>query len=263
MLDYVMSLIIEGSLESLVQMVSMVQSVKDDMELQLDIRRHLLNYLDEHKLLSYEPFLFVGPKRALQYSVARKIIYSINGAKQSGEALSYSWLLEQLQQLEVSPDPLLKMTQAKRLLGLVEKFGVWRRLAFNTAGLPINFLFVPYRHCQKNAIFAPGLNYIFMFRVTPSTENFPSYIFLHELGHAFHYHSTGDIDVVPASFMEIYNQMFKPCSKEDLPEIFADCFSIAAMYGTAYAEENSFCKLFAEQHQKLLAEYFENLFSTH
>lgn len=118
----------------------------------------------------------------------------------------------------------------------------------------MNFLFIPYRHKRNNGFFVPGLT-IFLSYGQSAAVKTPRL----ELGHAFQYYSIGDVDTVPDSFMEVYNQMFTP--SQNLPEIFADCFSVAAMYGTPYAKENPFCQIFAVQHQELLVEYFKNEFS--
>lgn len=129
------------------------------------------------------------------------------------------------------------MTEAKRLLALTDKYSSRRRLAFNCGGLPVNFLFIPYRHKRNNGFFVPGLT-IFLSYGQSAAVKTPRL----ELGHAFQYYSIGDVDTVPDSFMEVYNQMFKPSSREYLPEVFADCFSVCNSYALShYLSEETSC----------------------
>ncbi len=255
MKNCVQSFLAEGSLKSTTCLVFTAESIAGDFKQQIEIRDELLNWLKERKLLNHEPFIFVGPKWALQYFVARTMIYTINGASENNESVTFLWLLDILRNLEPSSNPLLAMTEARRLLELTEKFGVRKRLAFNRHFLPLSFLFIPYGHKRNNGLFAPGLNYIIVLRMKRCDKNNASYVFLHEIGHAFQYHSTGDVDIVPESFMEATKDMFSSPPEEDWPEIYADCFSVAAMYGTEYARRNPFHRIFATKHQELLVEY--------
>lgn len=155
MKNCVQSLLSEGSLKSVACLVSTAESIAGDFEQQIEIKDELLNWLKKRKLLNHEPFFFVGPKWALQYFIARTMIYTINGASENNESVTFLWLLDILRNLEPSSNPLLAMTEARRLLELTEKFGARKRLAFNRYFLPLNLLFIPYGHKKKNGFLCP------------------------------------------------------------------------------------------------------------
>jgi len=62
------------------------------------------------------------------------------------------------------------------------------------------------------------------------------YSFLHELGHILHFVLTDSFNALPEGFTKIQRIMFNqrdiPPSNEEMCELFADCFAIAAIYGS-------------------------------
>lgn len=77
------------------------------------------------------------------------------------------------------------------------------------------------------------------------------YVFMHELGHLFATALSGTYDgIVPNTDKLVENVFRKKIDEikpEDLPELFADCFTVACAYGTEYESSNPFYKVFRRE----------------
>lgn len=119
--------------------------------------------------------------------------------------------------------------------------------------------------CQFNSTCLPHIKVIINSRSNPlnGDENYQDYVFMHELGHLFHVYLTGDFSEVPESFGNVIKEAFgndiKNISKEDLREVFADCFAIACAYGTSFEKSNPFIQMFRREDSEYIANYMKNL----
>ncbi|SFR13395.1 hypothetical protein [Desulfoscipio geothermicus] len=91
-----------------------------------------------------------------------------------------------------------------------------------------------------NSSYVPHLNAVLVTAPRANEEgNQPSYVFLHELGHAFQVALTKDPADIPCSFLPVFHLTFgtdpEEVSANDWPDIFADTFSLAMSYGTELA----------------------------
>ncbi|MDR1631137.1 MAG: hypothetical protein LBS36_13135 [Oscillospiraceae bacterium] len=96
---------------------------------------------------------------------------------------------------------------------------------------------------------------------------YPEYAFLHEAGHVLHLRLTQKYQgyVPPKSFDFIQQAMFKPLAnrpKSEWAECFAECFAIAALYGTEYAHYD-YATFISDHNKLLIATYIQVLMDTY
>lgn len=119
--------------------------------------------------------------------------------------------------------------------------------------------------CEYNSTSLPYLNIITNSRTNPlnGEGNNVDYVFMHELGHLFHAYLVNTQFVAPEGFDAVIANAFgndiNNLSKEDIPEVFADCFSIACASGTPYEKTNPFMQIFQRDHCEYITTYIKNL----
>ncbi len=118
---------------------------------------------------------------------------------------------------------------------------------------------------QLNASYQSALNAIFASAPRLNCEGADRrYVLLHEVGHALHTAITRDLSRVPESFLPVFyvttgGKDGNAIPKEDLAEVFADTFSVAASFETVLAEHNPFCVKWPRSLQLALFSYFSLL----
>jgi len=126
---------------------------------------------------------------------------------------------------------------------------------------------VPYMHKYYNSHYLFHSNMI-LSSIPRAGEDIghPDYIFMHELGHAFHNKLTDGAMTVPESFLPVLRLCFQTdfLQSDDamakFREIFADCFSVAvANSDEKLYRSNPFCPVFDLRDQKLISFYFSEI----
>ncbi|MFD0588013.1 hypothetical protein ACFQZE_08355 [Paenibacillus sp. GCM10027627] len=252
----------EGTLQSQMELISLLINRSENKQSNISYYRIFRQYLIDFKISVATPFMMVGPKRGLSCFVSEFLSLYVTVRDYEEQAALLKDLLQDLADLSHSKRPMLKMTVAQNLLQVLQQLEASRFLARNHNGIPLRFYFVPYGNTSMNAGYFPHLNLVVIYKCDINNGEHPEYVFMHELGHVFQLYTTRNLTAVPDSFKKVTRGMFKSCPEEVLVEVFADCFSVAVMKGTPFEEKNPFCTLFLQEHQILLKEYFSSLFVT-
>lgn len=221
---------------------------------------YLLNSDSDHRITNFDRIRYYGPGKGLSRYVANQLFLSLQVESLENKMHVLKELDVVLRNLYNSKNPLLKMTQAKRLVDLISDFltGHFYKIIDSRF---LSIYFVPFENKHNNAVFDINTNSIALFRTKEKKEQTPEYVFFHEFGHILHAKIFKSINQVPPSFMEFNNQLnprFFEFSQEDQLEIYADMFSIAAMLGTEYENYNPFIKKWDRTFTKTIKEYFVN-----
>lgn len=253
----VRALLAKGTKEALVELVQHIQSVRSKKRVAISIWNELNDFLLDNNVTGRIPSYVVGSSHGLAVYIASMLQFLIGSEDQQDEKQWYDFLLNELailQQPESSP--LLDEASIEELLELADQIGALDRVATNKFGIAMTLIYIPYLRPGMNAAFQADFNLILLYCTDLKKAGAPEYVFMHEQGHALQVSITGEISEIPTSFAPVSRQLFNPVSDEVKPEIFADCFAVAAMTSSSFAAKNPLCGVFKPEHQQLLRDYF-------
>ncbi len=211
-------------------------------------------FLADYCSITERPYSVIGPKHGLSIYIAHLVVQFEHNRT------SINTIVNRLAKYRHSDAPLITLEQIKEILELVEHIGAKKILAYNLREQPLVITIVPYQH-DLNSLYVPALHIIQCNKVGEGADNNPEYVFLHELGHALQTCLTGSDKKFPISFVPVFELVFnnkvENVEPGDTLEVFADSFSIAAVYGTKYHSSNPFYEKFHMIHQAILAIYFK------
>jgi hypothetical protein len=256
-------LLLDNALLSKSELLNVFRGHAEIGERQEELRSIVIDYLMESdgdlRISNFDKVRFYGPGSGLSRFVANQLLLSVNVSSIENKTLVIDQLDFSLRNLYDSENPLLKVTKARLLIELLEKYtGDHFHRITNQRCLAIYF--VPFENNQSNAAFDINTNSIAVFRTKEKKTQKPEYIFLHEFGHIMHCSLFKTSKEVPNSFVEFNKQMnpkFFEYSKEDQLEIYADLFSIAVMLDTEFEELNPFIRTMQRVHTEKINEYFK------
>lgn len=255
-------LLLNRDLESIIMLL---KKLKDNPELLNTAQRQaatfLLNEIGANNLT--KQFCIIGPKWGLSFYIA-SIIRLASNVKDASDCSTYlSGVIAEVSEFTKSPLPLITKKQIEAMLKLVKAYGAAAKIiAFNPYGYPFRVVQIPFKR-EYNSVYDATLNLVLCSRVDKETGTNPQYVFLHEVGHVLQFAITKDTHKVPISFKPVfelaYGNKFENVDPLDMVEVFADSFSIAAVYETEYCSITPFHSRFFTIHQAMLAVYFRML----
>ena len=217
-------------------------------------------FLEIHapEIIEGKPFILIGSEYALASLTSFLIISSLHSKTPRNSFKSIKSMYGEFYESNL---PMLTPNKAYRLFELVNSIKAKKVIEYSNSGMPFRTFFLPYRLGKLNSFYNPDLNFVCAGCVDIETGQNPEYVYLHELGHALHCKITDSIEVIPETFIPIFeatfNNSFDKVDKIDIPEIFADSFTVAVAYNTPYSEHVPFCNMFRDIDQQILAEYFK------
>jgi hypothetical protein len=256
-------LLLDNALQSKWELLNVFRGHAEIGERQEELRSIVIDYLMESdgdlRISNFDKVRFYGPGAGLSRFVANQLLLSLNVSSIENKTLVIDQVDLSLRNLYDSKNPLLKVTKARVLIELLEKYmGDHFHRITNQRFLAIYF--IPFENNQSNAAFDINTNSIAVFRTKERKTQKPEYIFLHEFGHIMHCTLFKTSKEVPNSFVEFNKQMnpkFFEYSKEDQLEVYADLFSIAVMLDTEFEELNPFIRTMQRVHTEKIKEYFK------
>lgn len=220
-----------------------------------------INYLNKKQpeILENKPFVFIDSSIALECLTCYLIIIALNS--DCPEA-NFNRIISWIEPITDSNLPMINETDAQKVMDLVGNMKAKKIIKNNSIKMPFRTFFVPFRLGKFNSMYLPDLNITMLGRVKTEEGTTAEYVYLHEIGHALHICLTDDFRRIPKTFIPIFeiafNNKFDKVAPEDIPEVFADCFAVAAVYQTDYATlVPSFN--FRLVDQEILSEYFKML----
>jgi hypothetical protein len=261
-----------------------VASIANDIENGRSISSYLsaaVQYMHPFidKLSAYDGKpVVIGPDKGLGFLVSYQLnsIYSVRLTSMLLEDVEFSdkkilGVIRNLQKVLIEYSPQVgKCFSAQKVHALLRK--VKANDSLNIISPPESRLIViciPYQHKKYNSQYIGSMNIILTSVARDEeTVGHPDYIFLHELGHAYHGHITqGQFDI-PASFIPVLEFGFQTDflntdnSLDVFREIFADCFSVAISDNDKRLSSiNPFCPVFDPRYKQLLKFYFHEISS--
>ncbi len=244
--------------------IMLLKKLKDNPELLDTAQRQagtfMLNEIGTNNLT--KQFCILGPKWGLSFYIA-SVLRLASNVKDATHCSKYlADVIAEVSEYTKSPLPLITKNQIEAMLELVEAIGAAKIIAFNPYGHPFRVVQIPFKR-EYNSVYDATLNLVLCSRVDKETGKDPQYVFLHEVGHALQFGITKDIHKVPISFKPVfelvYGNKFDNVVPVNMVEVFADSFSIAAVYGTQYCSITPFHTMFFTIHQAMLAVYFRML----
>jgi hypothetical protein len=137
-----------------------------------------------------------------------------------------------------------------KLLDFLIKKNILHILIFNHSNKEFSSVFELYHN---------NYSIIRLFSIS-SDDIHPVFVFLHELGHRFHFDLTGDTSVIPNGFIEILN-LLNLKEDYDLSELFANFFAVAVMHNTEFHQCSPFLGGRIEEMGERIEEYYMRLIS--
>lgn len=204
----------------------------------------------------------IPPEKAPQTFVALLLAISGNRVTDVRAALAESYKF--LSKLREPDTPPLMPDDVKEV---IQKVHIPGALNVITTRRPLLIICFRATDPEYNSSYIPRLNAVLVTapRKYKEEDNHPTYVFLHELGHAFQIALTKDATAVPQSFLPVFHVTFgthpEEVSVNHWPDIFADAFSLAMSYETDLAAFNPFCRRFHNFSQVGISRYFEMLTS--
>jgi hypothetical protein len=257
-------LLLEANIQSKLELLKVFKKQYKIEESQVQLRSIVIDYLMESdsdlRISNFDIVRFYGPGAGLSRFVANQLLLSLNVSSIENKTIILDQLDLSLSNLYDSKNPLLKVTKARLLIDLLEKFmGDHFRRITNQRFLAIYF--VPFENNQSNAAFDINTNSIALFRTKEKNTQSPEYIFIHEFGHILHSTIFKTSKNVPESFVEFNKKMnpkFFEYSKDDQLEIYADLFSVAVMLDSEFKDYNPFISTMQRVHLRQIKDYFVN-----
>lgn len=260
--DHIYDLLEANDLPAKFELIDIFRSQIGKSNKNLDLNSILFNYqldLDaKHRITTFDRIRFYGPGKGLSAFVANQLFLSLHVISIENKALVLENLTTVLDNLTDSNSPLLKVTQAKRLVDHLSNFfgdQFWKI----TSHRFLSIFVVPFENELQNAAFDINTHSISVFKTKNKKHQSPEYIFLHEFGHILHSVLLKSIDKVPQSFVEFnrgFNESFFNYSQRDQLEIYADLFSIAVMIETEYEHLNPLIKRISKTTLLKIKDYF-------
>jgi Zn-dependent peptidase ImmA (M78 family) len=137
-----------------------------------------------------------------------------------------------------------------KLLDFLIKKNILHILIFNHSNKEFSSVFELYHN---------NYSIIRLFSIS-SADIHPVFVFLHELGHRFHFNLTGDTSIIPNGFIEIVNSLNLKADY-DLSELFANFFAVAVMHNTEFHQCSPFLGGRIEEMGERIEEYYMRLIS--
>jgi len=266
---YIIELLEAGTLNSLVELVDLI-IYTNQQNINVDIlKQAFLEFITDNDYLNLLPFTHIQGSNTLSLFVARYIVMvlfspAIEGRNDKKDAdTAYHILLNDVKNYKETDKKPLSHKTIKGLVSVYENFDKKRKISYNQYDQPLTIFTIDFESDLGNSVYHPASNLILLNTIPFEKQakvGSAEYIFIHELGHALQCKITENDFKVPQSFKsKVVKYIFPEAPDEVLPEIFADCFSIALMNGTKYEDKNLFIKSFGNVRVEMIETYFKKL----
>lgn len=222
------------NLEEFLKLVKSLRKNKNDILYEL--HELLFSWYFDCSVYSEDPYIiFEGNEGVRLYLKNRWQFYS--SCKKNCECLSN--LIIEIREKIINPQgPKIIAEEIRALMNSLEEKFLFSKKVANKKHIEIALL--NHSHvCWNSFCSVSNINNHRYYRVIVMhmrTESWDSehYTFLHELGHILHAVLTGSFELMPNGFDEIQKMMFNkretPLNNQEMCELFADCFAIAAIF---------------------------------
>lgn len=248
----------QNDLDAMVKLVQFVLNNYQNDDLKDVIKHACSEYLVMHLPDPRLPCVIIEEKRALSCLTGLYVTISLN-CKQKQKSLENTLLL--LQSLKPSTMAVITKQKAKELFNLVDKKRFLDKIKYNKYQIPLRVFILPYADTRFNSSYNYETNAVVVNPNSIEPDSSLEYIFLHELGHAYHLAFTGSEKVFPESFIKMFELSFNNKWSVVLPEhrseIFADCFATTVVYNTSYSSLVPFCQDFTHEHLEINEKFFK------
>jgi len=266
---YILELLETGTLNSLAELIDlMIYANQKNVNVDV-LKGAILEFISDNDYLNLPPFSHIQGSNTLSLFVARyigMILFSsaVKGRNDREDTeTAYHVLLNDIKNYKETDEKPLSHETIKELISVYENFDKKRKIAYNQYDKPLTIFTVDFESDLGNSVYHPTSNIILLNTIPPEKQakvGSAEYIFIHELGHVLQCKITENDFKTPQSFKDtVVKYIFPEAPDKILPEIFADCFSIALMNGAKFEDKNPFIEPFGEVGVEMIETYFKRL----